>query len=588
MNLITAGLGGRSIVALAGLVLSAAAAQAGCHLKSIEIPVRLVQWRPLVNVSLDGQELPLLLDTGAFYSSINESTAQDLKLRVGDLPPNFHVEGYAGGVDARAARVKEVKIGQFVLRNQGFLVAGNELGAGIRGVLGRNFFGYGDLELDLANGHMRLVKPEGECRDTSLAYWAGQAPVIMAPLESGRAEDTALRVRVSINGKSMTALLDTGAPHTALKLRAAKRAGIAEDSMSLVGKATGFGVGRVRSFVAPLARFELGGETITDNQVAVDDTDQGEEDLLLGLDYFLSHRVYFSRLQNRMYATWNGGPVFARNPAASKGDTDQAAPGSTPDDAAGLARRGAASLARGDLSAALRDLDRACELAPGNPDYRVDRARARLQARQIDQALEDLDAALQLQPKADEARLLRAEWRIRRGGRAGALEDLQVLDETVSAASPQRLTLGRLYAMLDFPEPALRQWAAWLPAHDRDIRRAEMFNDRCWLRARLKLDLKLALQDCQSALSLDRNNAHYLDSLGWLQLRLGQAADARKTFDTALAQRNNAAWSLYGRALALRSLGDREAAASDLAAARKAQPAIDAQVSKAGFDAATE
>ena len=38
-----------------------------------------------------------------------------------------------------------------------------------------------------------------------------------------------------------------------------------------------------------------------------------DPDMLLGIDYFLSHRLYVSRSQRRIYATWNGGRVFRRN-----------------------------------------------------------------------------------------------------------------------------------------------------------------------------------------------------------------------------------------------------------------------------------
>jgi hypothetical protein len=33
--------------------------------------------------------------------------------------------------------------------------------------------------------------------------------------------------------------------------------------------------------------------------------------MLLGADFFVSHRIYVSNAQHKMYFTYNGGPVFS-------------------------------------------------------------------------------------------------------------------------------------------------------------------------------------------------------------------------------------------------------------------------------------
>ena len=48
-----------------------------------------------------------------------------------------------------------------------------------------------------------------------------------------------------------------------------------------------------------------------------------EPDMLLGADFFRSHRVYISKSQKKIYASYMGGPVFdthrsPETPAASK------------------------------------------------------------------------------------------------------------------------------------------------------------------------------------------------------------------------------------------------------------------------------
>src|SRR4051812_32816128 len=94
------------------LVLSAllhpAAAWAGCDLRQMEIPVRIVDQRPIATMTLNGTELPLLVDSGAFFSMLSESTAAQLRLALESLPAGLRIMGYTGRVDAKMTRVAKV------------------------------------------------------------------------------------------------------------------------------------------------------------------------------------------------------------------------------------------------------------------------------------------------------------------------------------------------------------------------------------------------------------------------------------------------------------------------------------------------
>lgn len=568
--------------------LLAPLAWAECRLQQLEMPVRIVNQRPMGMLSLNGVEVPMLIDSGAFFSMLQPSTAAQLGLRLQRLPDHIRLYGYTGAIDAQLTRVDKVGLGGKVIPNVEFIVGGNELGSGIMGVLGRNFLSIADTEYDLAHGVVRLALPKGDCEKTNLAYWAGEAPVIEAELDNNHREgNNDIRVAVRVNGVKLRAMMDTGAPRTALKLRAARRAGVKEADLKEAGRVGGAGAGRVRSWIGEIASFELGGEKIANNQLEVDDTDHGDADLLIGLDYFLSHRIYVSRLQRKVYATWNGGPVFARGDAVGAYDARYAARPAEleADDAEALARRGEAQAAKGDLTRALQDLDRAVELAPTSAANLLARARVQLALKQPAKALPDLDAALRLQPGLHEALGLRAGLRVGLGERAAALADLQALDQALPPSSHLREAMAEAHVELEQPAEALRQWQLWLDTHESDAHRASVLNARCWLRARLNIELKQALEDCRQAVGLDREEAAFRDSLGWTQLRLGDMAAALKAFDAAL-QLKPVAFSHYGRALAHQHLGNAAAAARELAAARKLSADIDTQVARAGFPVA--
>jgi predicted aspartyl protease/tetratricopeptide (TPR) repeat protein len=553
----------------------------------MEIPVRVIDQRPVATLRLNGVEVPMLVDSGAFFSMLSASTAEQLKLPLRNLPPGLRIEGYTGRIEARRTRVEKLGLLGAELRNVEFIVGGNELGAGIMGVLGRNILAGADTEYDLAHGAVRLSFPKGECDKTNFAHWAGEAPVVVVPLDyQQQPADTAIRLEVRINGQRALALLDTGAPHTSLTLKAARRAGIEERNLTPYGRAGGAGEGKVTSWTGSVDLFELGGEKISHNRFHIDDADGRDHDILVGLDYFLSHRIYVSRLQRQVYVTWNGGPVFAQGRANPAGyDTRYAAlPREVAkDDADALARRGAAAIAAGNLQRALEDLDRACALAPGVADYFFARARLQLTMRQPRLALADLDEALRLDPALADARFRRAWLRAALADRPGAQADLAQLDATLPPSSALRADMAELYAGFDQAPQALRQFELWVNSHPSDARLAGVLNGRCWLRARLNIELPLALQDCKDAVDKDDGEPAYSDSLGWTWLRLGDAAKAKKAFDRAI-KLQALPFSLYGRGLAQLRLNDAPGAERDLAAARKLNPAIDEEARRQGFE----
>lgn len=570
--------------ACAALTLTSPVLAAPCQRAALEIPVKLVNHRPIVTMKVAGEELPMLLDTGAFFSMLLPATAAQLQLPLKPLPHGMRLQGYAGEIEASLTKVPTVEFEGLPFRNIEFIVGGNELGAGIRGILGRNFLGLTDVEYDLAKGAMRFHVLTGDCQAVHPVYWANEVPVIESELDVGRGDKT-LRVPVRINGKRLTAMMDTGAPRTSLSWASARKAGFLRQDLQDLGRVGGAGAGSVKHWRARMARFEFGGQTVTDVDVGVSDVESRDHDLLIGLDYFLAHRIYVSYAQRKLYATWNGGPVFGTGELAREGDAQRGAAvdETLPDDPDALERLAAAAATRGDHALALRHLDRAVELAPSDPAHRVARARVRLSARQAGPALQDLEEALARAPQLHEARLLRARLRLAQGQRTAALDDLTQLDQAWSAAEAHREDLATIYAGLGMLPEALRQWALWLAPRPNDNARGEVFNSRCWLRARLGQQLDEALKDCEAAVAHDPRVDRFHDSLGWLQLRRGQAALALKSFDKALSLNEKSAWSWHGRGLAQRRLGNEAAAATAFERARALRPDIEAAVARDGF-----
>ena len=596
----------RPLLALSILALAAAAHSAAAECKvglMAQLPVTMEGLRPTIPAKIEGHDVRLLVDSGAFYSVISPGTATELKLPLQPTRFGFMMTGIGGATGVELTTIKTFTLDTIPLHKVLFLVGGSETGAA--GVVGRNILDLSDTEYDLANGVIRLLRPTG-CGNRPLAYWSGGKGFDQVRILSVADRLTPLIVEVSVNGVTLKALLDTGAAGSAIKLSAAKRAGMPVTDDDTTGRGVSSGIGRrlVRSFVSPLRSIKIGDEEIKNTRIRVIDASTEGEDMFLGADFFLSHRVYVARSQQIVYFTYNGGPVFNlvvkpldapkidEAPAATVSSTppklEVAQPNATgtdsaePTDAAGFSRRGEALAGRRDYPAAMADLDRAVALAPDNADYVYQRAKVRLANGQVFLAMADVEQVLKLRPGDPDALMTRAELRFIGHDRAAGLADVDAVAKSAPPAADVRLRLAGFYDQGDRLNDAIAQYDLWIAAHPDDSRHALALNGRCWARALMGQDLDKALSDCDAAHRSMPKNPNVLDSRGLVHLRRREFAKSIADYDAALAIQPRGAWSLYGRGLAKLDSGD-AAGKADLAAAIAVNPKIRERTGKYGL-----
>jgi hypothetical protein len=193
-----------------------------------------------------------------------------------------------------------------------FLAGGNDSGSGIDGVVGQSLFRNYDVEYDLANGVIRLMRPQG-CGDGALAYWttANQAFSVVDINSIMPARPFVTGVAL-LNGAQIRVLFDTGANASRISPQAARQAGLKANPSELEDGGTSRGMGRpaVMTHIAPVSSFKVGDEEVRNPNLRVGDTRE-DTDMLLGADFFLSHRIYVSNAQRKVYFTYNGGSVFS-------------------------------------------------------------------------------------------------------------------------------------------------------------------------------------------------------------------------------------------------------------------------------------
>ncbi len=312
----------------------------GCQLgKVASIPVELGSGKPMVHGSLNGQDIDILIDTGAVVTTLMQSAA----MRAGLQPTNvdgMRLVGVGGEFQVKATTVKELAIGDFVIRDRRWYVVGDaksdygNLGMIVGGDLLANF----DVELNLAGREILWWQPKG-CDKSPLAYWSQD--FLLAELEPSKNK---MDTYVLLNGKKVRAEIDTGASTTIVDTDAARRAGFREDAPNVDELAATGGLGpgrRIQQHIAIFDTFDMGDLSVRNARIRVANlnyhTREAEigshikkesgdfPEMLIGRDFLFANRVYIARSQGYIYMTYNGGQIFQTDAPPDDAEEETAA-----------------------------------------------------------------------------------------------------------------------------------------------------------------------------------------------------------------------------------------------------------------------
>ncbi len=191
-----------------------------------------------------------------------------------------------------------------------------------------------------------------------------------------------------------------------------------------------------------------------------------------------------------------------------------------------------------DLQARIDDLTQAVSASPDSTEPYIARAGQYLYAKDYDKALADANQAISLDPAAARTYYLRAQIYFAQGKIETGLSDIDKL-------------------IADHPD------------------NGGYHNESCWERATHNIQLDKALADCAAAVKAAPRGPNFIDSHGFIELRLGHYDEAIADYTAALALAPTQADSLYGRGIARLRKGLTRDGQADLDAARKLSPKID-------------
>jgi hypothetical protein len=253
----------------------------------------------LIPVRINDLPAVLALDTGAFSTILTPPAAKRLKLHDdldrsmffrGQFDAGVETTGIGGSRMVHKLIAKTFAIGDTMHGTWFHFLTGDIGDMEADGILSTDFLQKYDIDLDFAGGQIRLFKASGSCGRPKVYL---QPPVYATKLIVTE-EDARPRIRVTIDGHDFTALVDTGAWHTAIYRRALARLGLHEDALAKNTHLTVRGIGPrpvpgVRHVFAALG---IGDLTLRNKAIdVVDDEPDDDVDILIGAE--IQHMMHF-------------------------------------------------------------------------------------------------------------------------------------------------------------------------------------------------------------------------------------------------------------------------------------------------------
>ena len=430
---------------------------AKCQLVKIaEWPIKIINNHPILEGTINGKKVGVLLDTGAYASSMTKASAD--KLDVPTRPTNEIASGFGGSSRVFLTTLEEVKLGEAVRKNWRVRVVGERPIPNVDFILGDDFFKLVDLEFDYAKGVVRVFQPEN-CKTSFLGYWDPNAQVVE------RENEDKIVVPIKLNGRSGRAMLDSGASTSIVALSFAEDVGIRKDSPGVMAASCSGGIGGAvnRNWVARFDSVSIGNEVIRDAQLRVQDytTDMGggrrtPPDMFLGTDFLKSHRVYVARSQDKVYFSYTGGVVF---PAMPSLECDERTAGKSP-------------------AEALAAYNQAIAANPNDTKALMQRASLRRQANEISGAISDLDTVIQIEPRNGVALAMRSSLRAQVKDIDGSLADSEAAIAVGQRSAPMYASRGAMFRSKGNCERAIVEFEEALKI-DPNLQSAQRGRDAC-------------------------------------------------------------------------------------------------------------
>jgi predicted aspartyl protease len=273
----------------------------------------------IVTASFDGEEAPLLVDTGGNYSALTWKASQDMGLHYDNIPRNMFF--MMNGSDIKyVAFVKNLALGKLTASHFPFTVLPADWTMKeASGTLDPDILANYDIEFDFAKNKMNILSSD-HC-EGQVVYWTKQAYVAL-PLRLN--EERQIFLTANVDGTDMEAMVDTGSSHTYLRADMAEAIlghTLTKADLVHVGKGPDEGLDTYR---VPFKTLTIGGIAVqnpdivvlTDKLADLQDPEEMHNDfrvpgmqapaLLIGMSLLRKLHLYIAYKEQKLYVTGAG------------------------------------------------------------------------------------------------------------------------------------------------------------------------------------------------------------------------------------------------------------------------------------------
>lgn len=264
---------------------------------------------PLISGAMNGAPASFLFDTGASQTNLLMPKLKELGTFV--KPMKSALGGTGGMVSYSMAKLNTLDIGPVRFTNQ-YLHVINNLHPNLMGkfdaILGMEHLAPNDFEVDIAAGRVQLHT--GQCDSASTALWEQDA--MSLPLDADRSNSKPAPFTVTINGRAVKAIFDTGAVRSTLTDDIAAELGIVRQPGARTANAIGAGLDHSPVWEAEVKDIEIGSEKVPSAKLMINKRlGKSSTEMVIGLDYMRNHRFLFLMGQGRILIKPNGKAIFS-------------------------------------------------------------------------------------------------------------------------------------------------------------------------------------------------------------------------------------------------------------------------------------
>ncbi|HEY1838418.1 MAG TPA: retroviral-like aspartic protease family protein [Rhizomicrobium sp.] len=254
-----------------------------------------------IPVAIDNQPARFTIDTGALLSVVSDSVADQLKLERKRLPIELMMPG---GVKTRSLAVADTfTIGKMTARSLALAVIPTSalLGFEADGLLGPDILSNYDIDLDFAHAKFNIFSQD-HC-EGNVVYWAKGGSYAKIPFRL--LDHLHIAAPVVLDGKTITAVIDTGAERTMMPLSAARALGIDVSAANVTSERRSVnGTAASVLYRYPFQTLALEGVTISHPDIDIGpDFNLGGAQILLGIETLRQLHLYIAYKERALYVT---------------------------------------------------------------------------------------------------------------------------------------------------------------------------------------------------------------------------------------------------------------------------------------------